>query len=167
VKFVEDKWGSVLALIAFIQMNKYLRKDSSSSFIPIHYNPFQQPSPITKYLQKTPAHPHFSYHFATSSQQVNFTGPGIVYACATKQISTRYHAQAIVSHTFIRIHRNPGITRLIRARKCHKPRWYRTSATSDFDLMTSLFIISIPLPLNTSLHSEKMGIKDVLQQRTG
>jgi hypothetical protein len=121
---------------------------------------------LTMY-KKPPAHPHFSYYFATSSQQVNFTGPGIVYACANTQISTQYHAQAIVSLTFIRIHRDPGVTRLIRTRKCHKPRWYRTSATGDFDLMTSLLIIRIPVPLNTSLHSEKMGIKDVLQQRTG
>jgi hypothetical protein len=87
---------------------------------------------------------------------VNFTGPGIVYACANTQISTQYHAQAIVSHTFIRIHRNPGVTRLIRTRKRHKPRWYRTSATSDFKLMTSLLIISTTCSLHPKIQ-EKWG----------
>jgi hypothetical protein len=154
VKFVEGKWVSLLALISFIQVNKYLRKVLSSSYSPIHHSPFYQPSPLPNYLQETPAHPHFSHHIAISSQQVNFTGPGIVYACANTQISIQYHAEAFVSHTFIRIHRDPGITRLIRTRKRHKPRWYHTSASSDFDLMTSLLTISTTRSIPAKIHEK-------------
>jgi hypothetical protein len=39
-------------------------------------------------------------------------------------------------HTFIRIHRNSRITRLVRSREAHQPTRHRAPASSDLELMT-------------------------------
>jgi hypothetical protein len=58
-----------------------------------------------------------------------------------------------LSHTFVRIHRDPRITRLIRSRKCHKTRRRSTSAACYFQLVTSLFLI-ISLLVSQSMNEE-------------
>jgi hypothetical protein len=40
VNFVEGKLVSLLALISFVQVNKYLKNVSSSNLSPTFYNPF-------------------------------------------------------------------------------------------------------------------------------